>query len=82
MFERSELESLRDVSVTRIGDTFSFGFPQTVLEYSYFHIDMVVSSVVLLDDVSARAGDVSARAGDVSARAGDVSVGIVVFLIG
>ena len=31
MFDRSKLESLRDVSVTRIGDTFSYGFPQTVL---------------------------------------------------
>ena len=31
MFERSKLESLRDVSVTRIGNTLSFGFPQTVL---------------------------------------------------
>ena len=30
MFERSKLESLRDVSVTRIGDTLSFGFPQAV----------------------------------------------------
>ena len=31
MFERSKLESLRDVSVTRIGDTLSYGFPQTEL---------------------------------------------------
>ena len=30
MFDRSKLESLRDVSVTRIGDTLSYGFPQTV----------------------------------------------------
>ena len=29
MFERSKLELLRDVSVTRIGDTLSYGFPQT-----------------------------------------------------
>ena len=29
MLERSKLESLRDVSVTRIGDTLSHGFPQT-----------------------------------------------------
>ena len=29
MFDRSKLESLRDVSVTRIGDTISYGFPQT-----------------------------------------------------
>ena len=29
MFEHSELESLRDVSVTKIGDTLSYGFPQT-----------------------------------------------------
>ena len=29
MFDRSKLESLRDVSVTRIGDTLSYGFPQT-----------------------------------------------------
>ena len=28
MFESSKLESLRDVSVTRIGDTLSYGFPQ------------------------------------------------------
>ena len=27
MFDRSKLESLRDVSVTRISDTFSYGFP-------------------------------------------------------
>ena len=31
MFNRSKLESLRDVSVTRIGDALSYGFPQTVL---------------------------------------------------
>ena len=32
MFDRSKLESLRDVSVTRIGDTFPVdGFPQTEL---------------------------------------------------
>ena len=30
--DHSKLESLRDVSVTRIGDTLSYGFPQTVLE--------------------------------------------------
>ena len=30
-FERSKLESLRDVRVTRIGDTLSYGFPQTGL---------------------------------------------------
>ena len=29
MFNRSKLESLHDVSVTRIGDAFSDGFPQT-----------------------------------------------------
>ena len=28
-FERSKSESLRDVSVTRIGNTFSYSFPQT-----------------------------------------------------
>ena len=31
MFERSKLESLRDVSLTRIGDTLFYGFSQTVL---------------------------------------------------
>ena len=31
MFERSKSESLRDVSVTRIGDTFSHGFLLTEL---------------------------------------------------
>ena len=31
MFDRSKLESLRDVSVTRIGDTLSYSFPQTEL---------------------------------------------------
>ena len=31
MFDRSKLESLRDVSVTRIGNTLSYGFPQTDL---------------------------------------------------
>ena len=30
MFKRSKLESKGDVSVTRIGDTLSHGFPQTV----------------------------------------------------
>ena len=30
MFDRSKLESLRDVCVTRIGDTLSCGFLQTV----------------------------------------------------
>ena len=29
MFERSKSESLRDVSVTRIGDALSYGFPWT-----------------------------------------------------
>ena len=29
MSDRLKLESLRDVSVTRIGDTLSYGFPQT-----------------------------------------------------
>ena len=41
MSDRSKLESLRDVSVTRIGDTLSCGFPQTdsslnVLQISFF----------------------------------------------
>ena len=31
MFDRSKLESPRDVSVTRISDTLSYGFPQTEL---------------------------------------------------
>ena len=31
MFERSKLDLLRDVSITRIGDTLSYGFPRTVL---------------------------------------------------
>ena len=31
MFDRSKLESLRDVSVTTIGDTLSLGFPKTDL---------------------------------------------------
>ena len=31
MFVHSKSESLHDVSVTRIGDTLSYGFPQTVL---------------------------------------------------
>ena len=29
MSERSKLKSLRDVNVTRISDTLSYGFPQT-----------------------------------------------------
>ena len=29
MFDHSKLESLRDVSVTRIGDGLSYGFPHT-----------------------------------------------------
>ena len=32
MFGRSKLESLCDVSVTRIGDAFSYGFPQNALK--------------------------------------------------
>ena len=36
MFDRSKLESLRDVSVTRIGDALSYGFPQTVRGITYF----------------------------------------------
>ena len=35
-FELSKSESLRDVSVTRIGDTFSYGFPQTVLGSAFW----------------------------------------------
>ena len=35
MFERLKLESLRDVSVNRIGATLSYGFPQTVLIERY-----------------------------------------------
>ena len=31
MFNRSKLESLRDVTVSRIGDTLFYGCPQTVL---------------------------------------------------
>ena len=30
IFDRSKLESLCDISITRIGDTLSYGFPQTV----------------------------------------------------
>ena len=30
MFDYSKLESLRDVRVTRIGDTFPMGFPQSL----------------------------------------------------
>ena len=36
MFERSKLESLRDVSVTRIGGSLSYGFPQAVLVEKLF----------------------------------------------
>ena len=43
MFDRSKLESLRDVSVTRISDAFSYGFPQTV--YAVF----TAVTAVLLD---------------------------------
>ena len=35
MFKCSKSESLRDVSVTRIGDTLSYDFPQTVLQKSW-----------------------------------------------
>ena len=35
-FERSKSESLCDVSVTIIGDTFSYGFPQTVLVFNSY----------------------------------------------
>ena len=37
MFDRSKLESLRDVSVTRIGDAFSYGFPQTDRSVAKMH---------------------------------------------
>ena len=33
MFDRSKLESVCDISVTRIGDTLSYGFPQAVLTH-------------------------------------------------
>ena len=36
MFDHSKLESLRYVSLTRIGDTFRHGFPQTERERSKF----------------------------------------------
>ena len=36
MFDRSKFESLRDVSVTRIGDILSYGFPQTVYGLFYW----------------------------------------------
>ena len=32
MFDHSKLESLHDVNITRISDTLSYGFPQTVTE--------------------------------------------------
>ena len=35
MCDRSKLEPLRDVRVTRIGDTLSYGFPQTVKVQCY-----------------------------------------------
>ena len=34
MFDHLKLESLRDVSVTRISDTLSDGFPQTAIQES------------------------------------------------
>ena len=37
MFDRSKLESLRDVRVTGIGDTLSDGFPQTVYTITNTH---------------------------------------------
>ena len=36
MFERSKSESVRDVSVTRVGDTFYHSFPQTVMLKIFF----------------------------------------------
>ena len=37
MFDCSKLESLRDVSITRIDDTLSYGFPQTgLMRWTYF----------------------------------------------
>ena len=42
MIDRSKLESLRDVSVTRIGDTLSHGFPQTVYDDLRHHHKMLV----------------------------------------
>ena len=45
MFDRSKLESLHDVSVTRIGDTLSYGFPQTVLFCGPAHTDSLWPSL-------------------------------------
>ena len=42
MFDRSKLESLRDVSVTRIGDTFSYGFPKTEFRNIYANEKKIV----------------------------------------
>ena len=43
MFERSKLESLRDVSITRIGDTLSYDFTQANFSFiCYFWPDYSV----------------------------------------
>ena len=46
MFDRSKLESLRDVSVTRIGDTLSYGFPQT--ECALCHSEILHITLAML----------------------------------
>ena len=43
MFDRSKLESLRDESVTRIGDTLSYGFPQTGLRELVYYFSFRIS---------------------------------------
>ena len=45
MFDRSKLEPLRDVSVTRIGDTLSYGFQQIdlMLTFDALGVRIIVS---------------------------------------
>ena len=59
MFERSKIESLRDVSITRIDDTLSYGFPQTALvkipflrqaSYSFFILHLLFKAKRALDN--------------------------------
>ena len=51
MFDRSKLESLRDVSVTRIGNTLYYGFPQTELMWT---LDALGVSIIISEEKCSR----------------------------
>ena len=58
MFDRSKLESLWDVNVTRIGDTLSNGFPQTVVVRpiaDFLDLIIMLQNEHLIIDIDSRA---------------------------